>query len=225
MPRSSFRKGVLARLRSLCVRRLRRDIYLDLLFDFPAGRPFNVPSDFTLHCLSIYAKLKKRRYLLPRNHYRTLDHTKMHAAIYDTEQTTDQEFLCHYRMTRESFHNLVHLIVNHPVFQSPPNAKRKQNKPEYQLLLGLKVMLLPTEVLVTTLVLATARQCYTRSVPWKLLFPSKIGWCIGRKKRSGRKCHAACRQSTTFPIASVLWAALFYLWRRSLRCLGRITDP
>jgi hypothetical protein len=140
MPRTSYRQRILGRLKGLCERRLRRELDYDMLVDYPAGNPFNVPSDFTLHCLSVYFRLKKQRYLLPRNQHRTLDRRKMHAEIYDTEQTTDQEFLCHYRTTRESFHDLVRLIAHHPVFQSPANAKRKQAKPEYQLLVLLKYL-------------------------------------------------------------------------------------
>lgn len=140
MPRTSFRKRVLGRLRSLCVRRLRMELHYEMLFDYPDGKPCNFPSDFTLHCLSVYVKLKKRRYLLPRTQYKQRDRTKMHAVIYDTEQTTDQEFLCHYRMTRESFQGLVPLIAQHPIFPSPVNSKKKQAKLEYQLLVLLKYL-------------------------------------------------------------------------------------
>jgi hypothetical protein len=100
---------------------------------------FDIPSDFTLHCSSIYAKLKKRRYLVPRK-YRKRDCTKLHAEIYDTEQTTDKEFLFHYRVTRESFHDLVSHIADHPVFRSTANSKKTQAKPEYQLLVLLKYL-------------------------------------------------------------------------------------
>jgi hypothetical protein len=37
-------------------------------------------------------------------------------------------------VNRESFHDLVSHIENHPEFQSPPNSKKKQAEPEYQLL-------------------------------------------------------------------------------------------
>jgi hypothetical protein len=110
-----------------------------MLVDCPDGNPFDVPSDFTLHCLSVYAKIKNRRYLLPRVH-RKRDRRKMHSEIYDKEQTTDKEFLFHYRVTRESFHDLVSHIENHPEFQSPPNSTKTQAKPEYQLLVLLKYL-------------------------------------------------------------------------------------
>jgi hypothetical protein len=139
MPRTSFRQRILGRLKGLCERRLRRELEYDRLVDFPEGNPYNVPSDFTLHCLSIYHKVKNKRYVFPR-HYRKRDRRKMHAEIYDTEQTTDKEFLFHYRVTRESFHDLVSHIKDHPVFQSPPNSKKTQAKPEYQLLVLLKYL-------------------------------------------------------------------------------------
>jgi hypothetical protein len=117
----------------------RRELYYDMLVDSPDGNPFNVLSDFTLHCLCRYAKIKNRRYLLPR-HHRKRDHRKMHPEIYDKKRTTDKEFLFHYRVNRESLHDLVSHIENHPEFQSPPNSKKKQAKPDYQLLVLLKYL-------------------------------------------------------------------------------------
>jgi hypothetical protein len=64
----------------------------------------------------------------------------MHAEIYNNEQTADKEFLFHYRVTRESFHDLVSHIKNHKEFQSPSNSKKVQAQPEYQLLVLLKYL-------------------------------------------------------------------------------------
>jgi hypothetical protein len=108
MPRSSHRQRVLGRLKNFCSRRLRGDIYRELLFDSPDGG-FNIPSDSTLHCWSIYDSAKKRRYLVPRT-YRKRDCSKMHAEIYDVDQRIDKEFLFHYRVTRESLLGIYILI-------------------------------------------------------------------------------------------------------------------
>jgi hypothetical protein len=120
---------------------LRRELYFDMLVDCPDGNLFNVPSDFTLHCLSVYAKIKYRRYLLPRVH-RKRDRRKciQKSTTKNRLPTRSFSFTTEYRVTRLSFHDLVSHIENHPEFQSPPNSTKTQAKPEYQLLVLLKYL-------------------------------------------------------------------------------------
>ena len=86
--------------------------------------------------ISTYRRLKRRRYL-SRGPYRKNNFSKFREVLHG-DRMTEQEFLFHYRVSREAFWEINDLIKNHREFRR--GNKRKQAPSEYQLLVLLKFL-------------------------------------------------------------------------------------
>ena len=99
-------------------------------------------SEELLHrCRKLRVKLRNQRYLFRRTTYRKKD-AKFHLYLDADHELglNEREFLFHFRVTRECFVQLVHLLKDHPVFaKNNPDSRGSVPRPaEEQLLVLLK---------------------------------------------------------------------------------------
>jgi hypothetical protein len=139
MPRQSLKRYVLDELHDIAEMGFCRKLIAEELLGMPLD-PIIV--DLTLAAVFAYHKISNRRYF-KRDKYRPTDHRKFHEILHGPfvgDSREETSFLFHYRMPRDDFWALASLVKDNPVFQSPPNSKRKQSLPEYQLLVLLKFL-------------------------------------------------------------------------------------
>ena len=137
MPRSSKRIKLIRQIRKLCNRRLlalqQRYVYLedDEIEDEIDAWAFRKLCEAESQRYS--TQRKQRKYSM--NHFREdLEESDQRGEV---PFLTDDEFLQKYRMSRESFNELVGLIKDHEVFKRGRRGP-KQAPPEYQLMVFLK---------------------------------------------------------------------------------------
>lgn len=62
---------------------------------------------------------------------------RLSQILFSSNDLSDDEYKAQFRMSRESFEAVHAMIQGHPVFQSPPGAKRKQEDSRTQLMVAL----------------------------------------------------------------------------------------
>ena len=132
MPRLSERALVKRDLENMAVD---LEDYSEIAEEIGLGPEFQYLSEIVA---AARLKLESTRYLVDRAYRRK--GRRLFAAILSGQDTeypvTDEEFLFHYRMTRQDFSNLLELLEEHPVFQSKP----RQAPPAHQILVLLKYL-------------------------------------------------------------------------------------
>ena len=138
MPRSSKRIKLLRGLRKLCNHRL-----LALQQRYAYLEDDEIEDEIDAWAFRKLCEAESQRYSVQRKH-RKYSQSQFREDLEESEERgevipflTDDEFLQKYRMSRESFKELVGLIKDHEIFKRGRRGP-KQAPPEYQLMVFLK---------------------------------------------------------------------------------------
>jgi DDE superfamily endonuclease len=133
MVRSSLRQKVLSRVDDLIVAAAKHLVQCQLL-----GLPTVNVEELLYRLKRGKASISSRRYLLQRGSYRKRN--SKFAVYLDPDHAdgfNDREFLFHFRMSRDCFHQLIVELKDHPVFDGDSHGCT-QRPAEHQLLVLLK---------------------------------------------------------------------------------------
>lgn len=147
MPRSSQRAKRIKRFKDFLHERLRFRVIREF-----SGEEDEDEDDFDEFVAVRLHEAETTRYHAPRGPYRKSNRSCRFEEHLDDDESDDHqpwlnenEFRQKYRMSRESFHEIVKLIENHPVFHKRARSKKRkkgkaQRSPSHQLMVLLKFL-------------------------------------------------------------------------------------
>jgi DDE superfamily endonuclease len=135
MVRKSYRQQVIDRLDDITVTVIKQ-YYRSTLLGIPSYRS----EELLFRCRNLRLRLRNRRYLFQRGSYRKREPKfELYLCPDHVDGLNEREFLFHFRLSRDSFWQLVQQIKNHPNFHRHGDARGKVPRPaEHQLLVLLK---------------------------------------------------------------------------------------